>query len=332
MISTGVGSWPGTEAADAIKIAFAECPELPYLPELPARGPHAGLIGRGTAFLSGLPAELHATGWRLSDASGRDQRRAVSLLRSDLDLLEEVAQDYVGPVKIAAAGPWTLAAGLEHPRGDRVLPDRGARRDLSQSLAEGLADLVSELRRRLPAVTLIIQLDEPSLPAVLAGAIPTASGLGRHRSIDIPEISAGLSVITDRLAGLDTATWVHCCAADAPIALLRGAGAAAVLVDIDQLSSADRDLAGEAMEQGLRLGLGVAPTADLSSLDQVPSPDRLAERALAVLRSMDLGPEITTGTVLTPACGLAGASVDAAVRTCKNLRIAAGIVADEVAR
>ena len=42
VISTGIGSWPGTDAADAIKIAFAECPELPYLPELPARGPHAG--------------------------------------------------------------------------------------------------------------------------------------------------------------------------------------------------------------------------------------------------------------------------------------------------
>ena len=52
--TTGIGSWPGTDMADAIKIAFAECPDLPYLPELPARGPHAGLIGRGTAVLTGL--------------------------------------------------------------------------------------------------------------------------------------------------------------------------------------------------------------------------------------------------------------------------------------
>ena len=47
VVSTGIGSWPGTEMADALKIAFAECPDLPYLPELPARGPYAGLIGRG---------------------------------------------------------------------------------------------------------------------------------------------------------------------------------------------------------------------------------------------------------------------------------------------
>jgi hypothetical protein len=42
--------------ADAIKIAFSECPDLPYLPELPARGPAAQLIGRSTAFLAGWPS------------------------------------------------------------------------------------------------------------------------------------------------------------------------------------------------------------------------------------------------------------------------------------
>ena len=56
--STGIGSWPGTDMADAIKIAFAECPDFPYLPELPARGPYAELIGRSTAFLAGLSVDL----------------------------------------------------------------------------------------------------------------------------------------------------------------------------------------------------------------------------------------------------------------------------------
>ena len=60
------------------------------------------------------------------------------MLRSDLDQLEEVVQDYEGPVKIAVAGPWTLAASLEHPRGDKVLPDTGARREVGQSLEQGI--------------------------------------------------------------------------------------------------------------------------------------------------------------------------------------------------
>ncbi len=46
VVSSGIGSWPGTDLADALKITFAECPDLPYLPELPARGPHTALIGR----------------------------------------------------------------------------------------------------------------------------------------------------------------------------------------------------------------------------------------------------------------------------------------------
>ena len=147
---TGIGSWPGTEMADAIKITFAECPDLPYLPELPARGAHARMIGRSTALLAGLAVDLQPAGWRLTDGSGRDHRLAIATLRHDLDLLEEHAQGYVGPVKYSVAGPWTLAATMERPRGDRVLADHGARRDLAQSLAEGLSELVVEMGRRLP--------------------------------------------------------------------------------------------------------------------------------------------------------------------------------------
>jgi methionine synthase II (cobalamin-independent) len=326
--STGIGSWPGTDMQDATKIALAECPDLPYLPELPVRGPHAALIGRGTAFLSGLGVELHASGWRLTDASGRDHRRAVATLRSDLDVLEEEAQGYSGVLKIAAVGPWTLAAALEHPRGDKVLADRGARRDLAQSLAEGLVAMVEELRRRLPDVAVIIQLDEPSLPAVLTGRVPTASGLARHRSIDVPEASTAVSVIIDRLGAVAVETWVHCCAAGAPVELLHRAGAAAVFVDQEQLGPAEWDSLGSAMEAGLRLGLGVVPTGkDVAGL----TADQVAERALRALRPLDLPPEITHRTVLTPACGLAGFRPEQAVDVLRSLARAAGIVSEQLA-
>ena len=149
----------------------------------------------------------------------RDHRLAISTLRADLDLLEEHAQGYQGTVKLSVAGPWTLAAMMERPRGDRVLADPGARRDLSQSLAEGTAQLVAELIRRLPDIEPLIQLDEPMLPAVLAGTIPTASGLSRHRAIEPNEVSGAVIYARDRLAPTPIA--VHCCAADPPIELLR---------------------------------------------------------------------------------------------------------------
>ena len=121
LLWTGIGSWPGTDMGGAVRTAFAECPELPYLPELPARGPGAQLVGRGAALMSGLAVDLQPAGWRLADAPNRDARQARSLFRQDLDDLEEVAQGYAGPAKVSVAGPWTLAAALERPRGDRVV-------------------------------------------------------------------------------------------------------------------------------------------------------------------------------------------------------------------
>ncbi|HVD27612.1 MAG TPA: methionine synthase, partial [Mycobacteriales bacterium] len=214
---TGIGSWPGADMAEAIKITFAECPDLPYLPELPARGGYAAMIGRSTALLAGLAVDLQPAGWRLTDGSGRDHRLAIATLRSDLDLLEEHAQGYVGPLKYSVAGPWTLAATMERPRGDRVLADHGARREVAQSLAEGVAELVVEMRRRLPGTTPLIQLDEPLLPAVLAGTIATASGFSRHRSVEPNEVSAALILTLVRLAPTPVA--VHCCAAGVPVDL-----------------------------------------------------------------------------------------------------------------
>ena len=71
---TNIGSWPGTDMMDAIKIAFAECPDLPYLPELPARGPHTQLIGRSTAFLAGLTGTWSPCGFSMVDSLGRGTR------------------------------------------------------------------------------------------------------------------------------------------------------------------------------------------------------------------------------------------------------------------
>ena len=310
--------------ADALKISFAECPDLPYLPELPARGPHAALVGRGTAALTGLGIDLQAQGWRLADVSSRDHRRAIVTLRSDLDQLEEIAQGYEGPIKIAVAGPWTLAASLEHPRGDKVLADYGARRDVAQSLQQGIADLVAELARRLPATTMIIQLDEPLLPAVLAGGIPTASGLGKHRAVDIPEVSTVYSALVEDLG--ETPVVVHSCAPATPIELLAKAGVAGVAVDLALLETQDWDALGTSMEQGLWLFAGALPTADPAA--PAPSADHVAAAVLAPIRRLGLPPEISTHTVITPACGLAGFARDRAIAALRTVRSASSIVGE----
>ena len=159
------------------------------------------MTGRGLAVVAGLAADLQPAGWRLTDASGVDHRRARSLLAQDLDVVEELSQDYVGTFKTQVAGPWTLAATVEKPRGDKVLSDHGARRELAQALAEGITVHLADLRRRLRGVDRwIVQVDEPALAAVVNAQVPTASGFGRHRRVDLPEASAHLEWVVAAIA------------------------------------------------------------------------------------------------------------------------------------
>ena len=181
---TGIGSLPGTDPVEAARLVFGELPEFPHLPELPARGAGAEMIGRSAALLVDLPAEIVPSGWQLAAHPGRDLRRAVDFLARDLDALHEQADGYSGPLKLQVAGPWTLAAAIELPSGHKIVTDRGATRDLAESLAEGVRAYVADVLRRVPGASVVVQLDEPSLPAVLAGSVPTPSGWGSVPAVE----------------------------------------------------------------------------------------------------------------------------------------------------
>ena len=301
-LATGVGSMPGDDFAEALRVVLGELPDHPHLPELPDRGAVAGLVGRAVATVGELGFDLQPAGWRLTDAPGIDQRRARSLLAQDLDVLEEQLQDYVGPLKVQVAGPWTLAATVEKPRGDKVLSDHGARRDLAQALAEGVREHLADVRRRVPSARLVLQVDEPALPFVLGGQVPTASGFGRHRSVTPPAATEALEWVV-RAAG-QSATVVHCCAADVPIGLLRRAGAGGISVDLAVLAASAYEELAVALDEGTRVHLGVVPATGQSP----PSSRAALERVLRLLDMLGFGPdEVADELVLTPACGLAGA-------------------------
>ena len=151
--ATGIGSLPGTDPVESLRLILGELPDLPHLPELPERGPGAEMIGRGAVLLTELPVEIQPSGWRLASHPGRDLRRARDLLERDLDVLEELAGTHQGAFKVQVAGPWTLAAALELPSGHRVVSDHGATRDLAESLAEGLRTHLADLARRLPSAS-----------------------------------------------------------------------------------------------------------------------------------------------------------------------------------
>ncbi|WP_037677701.1 methionine synthase [Streptomyces griseus] len=321
--ATGIGSLPGADAREAAKTATGSFEDFPFLPELPARGPGADMIGRTTGMLVELYARVEPSGWRLGDRPGRDTRRARSWLGEDLDALEEFTQEYAGPLKVQAVGPWTLAANLELRNGEAALSDPGACRDLAASLTEGLRLHLAELRRRIPGAQLVLQLDEPSLTAVLRGQVRSASGYRTHRAVDRQIVEATLR---DVVGVHDSGpVVVHSCAPDVPFALLRRAGIAAISFDFSLLTERDDDAIGEAVEAGTHLFTGVVPGTDSALSD--PAGSVMGVRTL--WRRLGLRPGLLAEAVtVTPACGLAGASPEYARRALAHCARAARSLAD----
>ena len=323
--ASGAGSMPGTDPLAAVRIVLDELPDLPYLPELPARGPGADLIGRTAALLAELPVETTPAGWRLAARPGRDQRRARALLDQDLDALEEAAAGYTGPLKIQACGPLTLAASLELPSSLEVaLADPGALADLTQSLAEGVRAHADDVRKRVPGATLLLQCDEPRLPAVLDGTIRTASGLRRISPVEPGPAADSLGAV---LAAPDAYRVAGCCAAQPPLRVITRAGAQAIYLDISLLGREDEDPLAEAAESGSGIFAGAVQPSD----SERPEPSQLAKRVTDLWRRLGLPPSRgAEQVVITPACGLAGTSPERATELLAACREAGRILPEMI--
>jgi Cobalamin-independent synthase, Catalytic domain len=314
--ATGLGPFPGTDPGEAARVVFGQLDRLPYLPALPARGVGSDAVGRTAALLHDLHVDLVPSGWRLVARPGVDERRARTALRDDLDALEEAAEGYEGACKVHLVGPWTLAANLELPRGEKALLDDGAVGDLIASLAEGFAGHLAEIRRRLGRVgDLVVQLDEPLLAAVLFGELPTASGWGRLRGVEAPVVEDGLRRVM-AAGGDDTLAGVRANVADPPIAVLHRAGARFLGIDAELLAGLPEDDVGEAIEAGMGLLVGTVPVEAVP----VEAGDRWdprpgAEPVRGLWRKLTLPPEdLGRAVAVTPHDGLEQVAPEAAAR------------------
>jgi hypothetical protein len=304
------------------------------------------MVGRTLGLLPDFPATWGPTGWALSDRPGRETRQSVAFLGEDLDAVEEVFEGWAGPFKVQVCGPWTLAASVELRSGRKILADVGARRDLHQAYADGLGAHVAEMMKRLPGVGLLVQLDEPALPYVLDGDVPTPSGLTRIAAVDQQVVLGALAAATTaaiRVAAPATApvtslvptadggpggssalvpshlagTGVHCCAGSPPLRLLRQLhdhtdagrpGLDFASVDATLLTPRDDDAVGEAVEAGLALFMGVAAASQPPKAEATSQGvvDGEAARLRGLWRRLGLPVDLLPRVVVTPRCGLAG--------------------------
>ena len=305
--ATGIGSLPGTDVRDALRRVrdLLADDHLPYLPELPARGPGADMVGRAAGLLVDLHVDLQPSGWRFVDRPGRDAQRTASLWRQDLDELAEVFDGYTGDFKVQCTGPFTLAATVELNRGEKAVSDEGATRDVIGSLAEGLRQHLAAVQKLLPGARLWLQLDEPSLPAVLEGRLGTASGYGHLRAVDPQVVTAGLREVLAAAPEAE-ATVVHCCERGIPLPLLRQSGAGAIALDTTGLTPARWESVAATVEEGVAVWAGCLPTDGTGSVRSTAEEVERGWTGAGMPRSA-LG-----GLVATPACGLAGLTPEAA--------------------
>ena len=204
-----------------------------------------------------------------------------------------------------------------------AVADPGAVADLTTSLAEGAAAHVAELAKRVPGARLVVQFDEPALPAVAGGEVPTASGLSRLAAVEADVLRERLAEV---IASTGHYTVVHSCSSAVPFGIIRAAGADAISFDLSQLRRGEEDAVAESAEAGMGLLTGVVPTGPAPALlaqdggtarpagptgpgDGSAEARQAADRVIRLWRRLGL-PLATCPeqAVITPACGLAGLS------------------------
>jgi methionine synthase II (cobalamin-independent) len=327
--ASGTGSWPGTAARPAAEVVVGELgAAMAHIVELPARGVGADIVGRAGALLIDVAIDTVPRGYRVAARPGAVTRRAVSLLDEDIDALEE-AWETAGlrgngrPVKIQAPGPITLAAELELANGHRAITDLGAVRDIAASLAEGVAAHRAAVSRRLDT-PVVVQFDEPSLPAAVAGRLAGVTTLSPVAAIDE---TLATTLLDTCVAAAGAEVSVHSCATALPWKALQRSSIAAISVDVTTLAAADLDAIAEFVESGRAVVLGAVSS---STPARRPSAEEVAAAVVAVTDRLGFGRSALRDRIgVTPACGLAAATPQWARTAIGLARRAAEAFADD---
>ena len=306
--ASGTGSWPGTAARPAAEVVVGELgAAMAHIVELPARGVGADVVGRAGALLIDVAIDTVPRGYRVAARPGAVTRRAVSLLDEDIDALEE-AWETAGlrgsgqPVKIQAPGPITLAAELELANGHRAITDLGAVHDIAASLAEGVAAHRAAVSRRLDT-PVVVQFDEPSLPAAVAGRLAGVTTLSPVAPIDE---TLATTLLDTCVAAAGAEVSVHSCATALPWKALQRSSIVAISVDVTTLAAADLDAIAEFVESGRAVVLGAVSS---STPARRPSAEEVATAVVAVTDRLGFGRSVLRDRIgVTPACGLAAAT------------------------
>lgn len=312
-LATGIGSLPHTDAAVAAHAVLRCLPDLPSVPQLPARDPREGMLAQWLGALAEV--EVRADGsFSVGDASDVPPKcvfddDAHGGLLAFLDAAARGAPPE--RVKAQITGPLTLGVSLALAG----MPSRTAFRRGAEVARAWSVAVEQLLRARLGSSSLVVFFDEPALVEWRRDDAP----LDRESAID---------VLSGALAAVDCVTGVHVCGrGDLTLAL--EAGPQVLGVEVSDELVADAIPLARFLDGDGWVAWGAIPT-DRPVGESAEHHWRRLVNVWCELtrRGCDPVPLRTRGLV-TPACGLAGHGASQAERVLGLTRELASRVHDQ---
>lgn len=319
-LATAIGSMPHTDATEACRPVLKYLPQLPCWPQLPRRSPKENMYLQFSEGFPGLVVDRDKL--RIEQTADFDAALETLLTARDNDFeAYEISRDY-------AAGLYALTALLSRPeavKGQMTGPvsmglcitdaqNRGIIYD--DTLAEALAKFL-RLKARWQeeflcraARTTIIFVDEPYLTSLGTAFVALSSDTVTR-------------LLTEVLGGLDGLKGIHCCGSTDWSLLL---STPIDILSFDAYNYADSLACYPAevkafLEKGGSIGWGIVPNdEEVLAKESLPSLyDRLGEAMAHFTRDGTPFRQVAAQSLLTPSCGLASLSPEAAVRALEIL-------------
>jgi hypothetical protein len=313
-IATGIGSLPHTDARAAAELVLRCLPELPAVPQLPARDPREGQAAQWLAALPEVEVDAAGTLTVLGDSDAAPECTLDPEAHAGVfAFLDAASEQAVRPARVKAqvTGPLTAATALA---GAGMAPERAFRRGAALARAWAVA-LDAQFAAALPESALVLFFDEPALAAWTCGR-----GLvDRDSAVDI---LSGALAAPDCLTGVQVAR-------GGDLSLALEAGPQVVGVDVDDDLVADTVPIARFLDGEGWIAWG-AVHADRPIGESADPHWRHLARVWCELtrRGCDPVPLRTRG-MITPACGLAGYGASQAERLLGLARELAARVHDQ---
>jgi methionine synthase II (cobalamin-independent) len=313
-LATGIGSLPHTDARAAAEAVLRCLPEMPAVPQLPARDPREGMVAQ---WIGALPEVTVAP-----DGSITNIRSSVAApicifdehAHSGLLAFIDVARALERPptrVKAQITGPLTLGVALVAAG----MPARRAFRRAAEAVRAWSVAIEDLLAERLPESSLVLFFDEPALVLWRRGDAP----LDRESATD---------VLSGALAAVDCVTGVHVCG-DGDLGLALEAGPQVLGVEVSDTLSRDAIAIARFLDGDGWIAWGAVPT-DRPVGESAEKHWRRLGGVWCELTRRGCDPvALRARGLITPACGLAGYGASQAERVLGIARALAARVHDQ---